>query len=59
MQNTGAVISKLRELVDERREYLMRCFLNGLPEPVYYQNIGEIRGLDWVMTNLEDITKRD
>lgn len=59
MQNTSAVISKLRELADERREYLMRCFLNGLSETLYHQTIGEIRGLDWVMTNLEDITKRD
>lgn len=59
MQNTGAVINKLRETIEERREYLMRCFLNGLNETLYHQTIGEIRGLDLSIDYLNEITKSD
>jgi hypothetical protein len=59
MQNTGIVIGRLRETIEERREYLMRCFLNGLTEPLYHQTIGEIRGLDLTISYIDEITKSD
>jgi len=59
MQNTGIVIGRLREMIEERREYLMRCFLNGLNETLYHQTIGEIRGLDLTISYIDEITKSD
>lgn len=59
LKNTGAIIGELRDLAGDRRDYLMRCFLNGLNETLYHQTIGEIRGIDWMLANIEDITKRD
>lgn len=59
MLTTNAVIGRLRELADERRTYLMNCFLNGMTKVQYHQTIGEVRGIDWMLANIEDITKRD
>lgn len=57
--NTGTVIRVLRARVQERREYLTACFMNGLSESAYHQTIGEVKGLDDAITILNEIEKGD
>jgi hypothetical protein len=56
-ENTSLLVRKWREEMGERREYLMRCFMNGLNETLYHQTIGEIRGIDHAMNTLDEIEK--
>ena len=53
--NTGLVIRSLKQQVQERRDYLMAMFMQGLSETAYHQTIGQVQGLDAVMTILDEI----
>ncbi len=53
--NTGLVIRALRQRVQERRDYLMAMFMQGLAETAYHQTIGQVQGLDAAVTILDEI----